>query len=85
MIVLIPCFESSRHGRKIIHFPVRDIYNDIKERYMANQPIILEFWEFLKFRKRFWLMPIVFVLVLLGTLIVFTESSVIAPFIYALF
>ena len=52
---------------------------------MANQSIIFEFWEFLKFRKRFWLMPIVFVLVLLGTLIVFTESSVIAPFIYALF
>ncbi len=52
---------------------------------MANQSIILEFWEFLKFRKRFWLFPIVFVLVVLGALIVFTESSVIAPFIYALF
>ena len=52
---------------------------------MANQSIIFEFWEFLKFRKRFWLFPIVLVLVLLGALIVFTESSVIAPFIYALF
>ena len=52
---------------------------------MANQPIIFEFWEFLKSRKRFWLMPIVFALVLIGTLIVFTESSVVAPFIYALF
>ena len=52
---------------------------------MPNQSIILEFWEFLKFRKKFWLLPIVLVLALLGGLIVFTESSVIAPFIYALF
>jgi hypothetical protein len=52
---------------------------------MANQSIIVEFWEFLRFRKRYWLLPIVLVLFLLGTLIVFTESSVIAPFIYALF
>jgi hypothetical protein len=52
---------------------------------MANQSIIVEFWEFLKVRKRFWLLPIVLVLFLLGTIIVFTESSAIAPFIYALF
>jgi predicted NodU family carbamoyl transferase len=59
---------------------------DIQEElYMANQSIISEFWEFLKFRKRLWLFPIVLVLALLGALIVFTESSVIAPFIYALF
>jgi len=52
---------------------------------MANQSIIGEFWEFLKFRKRYWLLPIVLILFLFGTLIVFTESSAIAPFIYALF
>ena len=52
---------------------------------MANQSTIIEFWEFLKVRKRFWLLPIVLVLVALSVLIVFTESSVIAPFIYALF
>lgn len=52
---------------------------------MANQSLITEFWEFLKFRKRFWLLPIVILLLLFGTIIVFTESSVIAPFIYALF
>jgi len=52
---------------------------------MANQSIIAEFWEFLKVRKRYWLLPIVLVLVLLGALIVFTESSAVAPFIYALF
>ena len=44
-----------------------------------------EFWEFLKIRKKFWLLPIVFILVLFGALIVFTESSALAPFIYTLF
>ena len=52
---------------------------------MANQSIITEFWEFLKFRKRYWLLPIIIVLFLFGALIVFTESSAIAPFIYTLF
>ena len=52
---------------------------------MANQSIITEFWEFLKVRKRYWLLPIVIVLLMLGGLIVFTESSAVAPFIYALF
>ena len=52
---------------------------------MANQNIIAEFWEFLRVRKRFWLLPIILVLLLFSALIVFTESSAIAPFIYALF
>jgi hypothetical protein len=52
---------------------------------MANQSIISEFWEFLKVRKRYWLLPIVAVLLLLGALIVFTQTSAVAPFIYALF
>ena len=52
---------------------------------MPNQSIIAEFWEFLKVRKRYWLLPIVLVLFLFGALIVFTETSAVAPFIYALF
>jgi hypothetical protein len=52
---------------------------------MANQSIIAELWEFLKVRKRYWLLPIVLMLMLLGGVIVFTESSAVAPFIYALF
>ncbi len=47
--------------------------------------LMKEFWEFLKIRKKFWLLPIVFILVLFGALFVFTESSVLAPFIYTLF
>ena len=52
---------------------------------MGNQSIIAEFWEFLRVRKRYWLLPVVLVLLLFGAIIVFTESSAIAPFIYALF
>ncbi len=47
--------------------------------------ILREFWGFMKVRKKFWLLPIFIILVLLGALIVFTESSAVAPFIYALF
>ncbi len=52
---------------------------------MANQSIIREFWEFLKVRKRYWLLPILIILGLVSALIVFVESSAIAPFIYTLF
>ena len=44
-----------------------------------------ELWLFMKHRKKFWLGPIMLVLLLLGALIVFTEGSALAPFIYALF
>jgi hypothetical protein len=47
--------------------------------------LLREFWGFMKVRKKFWLLPIVIILLLLGALIVFTESSAVAPFIYALF
>ena len=44
-----------------------------------------EFLEFLKVRKKFWLMPIIIVLVLFGGLIIFSQGSAIAPFIYTIF
>lgn len=52
---------------------------------MSKFSIISEFWSFLKVRKKWWLMPIVLFLLLLGALIVLAEGSAIAPFIYALF
>jgi hypothetical protein len=52
---------------------------------MANQSLVREFWEFLKMRKLYWLLPILITLGLLSALIVLTESSAVAPFIYALF
>lgn len=52
---------------------------------MGKMSILKELWDFLKVRKKWWLAPIVIVLVLLGVLIVVTESSAVAPFIYTLF
>tara|TARA_B100000945_G_C20154173_1_gene489977 strand:+ start:383 stop:532 length:150 start_codon:yes stop_codon:yes gene_type:complete len=46
---------------------------------------IKEFWEFLKFRKKYWLLPIIIVLVLFGGLIILSQGSAVAPFIYTLF
>jgi len=44
-----------------------------------------EFWMFARENKKFWLVPIVLVLVAIGTLLIFTQGSVIAPFIYSIF
>lgn len=52
---------------------------------MNKFSIVKEFWEFLKVRKKWWLAPIIIFLMLLGALIVFTEGSALAPFIYTLF
>ncbi len=46
---------------------------------------IREFWEFLKERKKYWLLPIIIFLVLFGGLIILSQGSAVAPFIYAIF
>ena len=46
---------------------------------------IKEFWEFLKVRKKYWLLPIILVLVIFGGLIVLSQGSAVAPFIYTIF
>jgi hypothetical protein len=47
--------------------------------------LIKELWNYMKVRKKFWLVPIIVTLLLVGALIFFTQGSVIAPFIYTLF
>ena len=44
-----------------------------------------DIWEFIKVRKKYWLAPLIITIVLMGTLIVFTQGSVVAPFIYSIF
>ena len=51
----------------------------------AKLSILREFWSFLRVRKKWWLAPIVVVLLTLGLILVLTESSALAPFIYSLF
>ncbi len=46
---------------------------------------IIELWDFMKERKKFWLLPIIVTLMLLGSLIFLTQGSAVAPFIYTLF
>ena len=52
---------------------------------MSKLRVLTEFWRFLRVRKKFWLAPIVLVLVLLGMLVVAVSGSPLAPFVYALF
>jgi competence protein ComGC len=52
---------------------------------MGKLSILKEIWDFIKHRKRYWLVPIIIILVLVGLLLVLTEGSAIAPFIYTLF
>ena len=52
---------------------------------MAGMSLVRELWAFLRVRKKWWLTPIVVMLVLLGALIFFGQSSAVAPFIYTLF
>jgi hypothetical protein len=52
---------------------------------MSKMQTISQFWQFIKYKKKFWLLPIVIVLVMVGALLVFGQNSALAPFIYALF
>jgi hypothetical protein len=52
---------------------------------MSKLSTIKELWEFLRVRKKWWLLPIILFLILLGGLIVLTQGSALAPFIYAIF
>jgi hypothetical protein len=47
--------------------------------------LIGELWAFLRARKKFWLLPIILVMVLIGGLLVLTQGTAIAPFIYTIF
>lgn len=52
---------------------------------MNKGRVLAEFWRFLSQEKKYWLVPIVVIFVLFGLLIVFSQSSAVAPFIYTLF
>lgn len=52
---------------------------------MSRMQLIKEFWGFLKTRKKWWLIPIIVMLFMLGLLMFFAQTSTVAPFIYTLF
>ena len=47
--------------------------------------LVLEFWKFLRVRKKLWLLPIIVILVLFGGLLILAQGSAVAPFIYTIF
>ncbi len=47
--------------------------------------LLKDVWDFLKVRKKYWLAPLIITIILMGALIVFTQGSVVAPFIYSIF
>lgn len=52
---------------------------------MSNNSMIGELWDFLRVRKKWWLLPVIVIMLLVGTLVVFAQGSAVAPFIYTLF
>ncbi len=52
---------------------------------MSKIAIAKEFWDFMKVRKKFWLIPIIIMILLLGAVLLFSESSALAPLIYTMF
>jgi hypothetical protein len=46
---------------------------------------LVEFWDFLKVRKKFWLLPVLVMMLLFGGLVVLSQGSAVAPFIYTIF
>ena len=46
---------------------------------------VAELWAFVKSRKKFWLLPLLLIMLIMGTLLIFAQGSAIAPFIYTLF
>jgi hypothetical protein len=52
---------------------------------MGNASLARELWSFMRIRKKWWLLPILAVMLLVGALVVFAQGSALAPFIYTIF
>lgn len=52
---------------------------------MSHAGLIRELWAFMRVRKKFWLLPIILVMLLIGALLLATQGSVLSPFVYTLF
>src|SRR5215475_1307018 len=85
---------QSRQVAGLVHLPRTlsqpqalrsDVLKHRVEEIMSKGRVLGEFFQFLKQEKKYWLVPIVIVFVLFGLLIVFSQSSAVAPFIYTLF
>ncbi len=74
---------TSVSSRKSLY--LESVPSNFRKHSMNRVAIIREFFEFLRERKKWWIAPILFFLVLFGVLLIFVSSSTLAPFIYSLF
>ena len=70
-------------GMKIIQFLIRREFRICQNNAYAD--FVAELWRFMRVRKKFWLLPILIMMVVFGGLVVLTKGTVFAPFIYTLF
>lgn len=52
---------------------------------MSHRALVRELWAFMKVRKKWWLLPVIVLMLLVGMLVVFAQGSALAPFIYTIF
>lgn len=52
---------------------------------MSKAQVLFQLWQLMRRNKKYWMLPVIIVLVLIGVLLVATQSSALAPFIYSLF
>lgn len=57
----------------------------MEKKKKQNHSMLKEVWLFLKVRKAWWLLPVIAMLIIIGLLVIFSQSSALSPFIYALF
>ena len=55
------------------------------KKFKSMFSLLREFWAFMRMQKKWWLAPLIVVLILMGMLVILTEGSALAPFIYAIF
>lgn len=72
------------YALRLTHYVLSSTFSQ-EETKMSKLSIVSEFWNFMRVRKKWWLAPIVIVMLMLSLLIVLTQGSALAPFIYTLF
>ena len=77
-----------RKGENTYRENLKDHNIDLKRIFWTMEAffdLVKDIWDFMKVRKKYWLAPLIITIVLMGALIIFTQGSVVAPFIYSIF
>ncbi|MBI2143432.1 hypothetical protein HYU20_03775 [Candidatus Woesearchaeota archaeon] len=72
---------GTEHDEKVASI----LKNENKGFFKRQFSIVADLWSFMRVRKKWWLLPILLTLVIVGALVIFSQSSALSPFIYALF